>query len=452
MPETRPTDLITCFYEDCVPLFYRRRAYVSARPDVVSAAGELWRYRDYHANPRCSTVEVPRGPLPFSSEWESIRKASTDVAKKHGISARRLQEFIRLAGVTYRSQRGTGLAGKLFEVIFYTRYRPRRHASMNEVFSLRVFAPAPLSFSCGNSIAAFTKSQDVVKHVLLFLLRYIIFAMGVPIRLTPCKVSPSCPNYFNLAEMPLREVPRPPLAQSLEDIIEYGFGESSIEEDASQLEASLPLYVPSEAARDFVSEFIEELPQNEVRVGCSENPMELYGALEGLTPESTACLERGALSGRCSDAQSCFFNNYCRFMKDRYYVCEGQKAIIHFRDYAKSAGYIVTPTGDTGDVEMPTWFWANGYFKVPLTTPAVAIVERTRFSDTAITAEVEANYSAFFTNPRSVAKEMAKQVLSPWAPPTSELFKTFPFQTTAFQLGVIPMTFYDLLSWVWWSK
>ncbi|MGC9113462.1 hypothetical protein, partial [Acidilobus sp.] len=136
----------------------------------------------------------------------------------------------------------------------------------------------------------------------------------------------------------------------------------------------------------------------------------------------------------------------------RYYACSQEKAIIHFRDYAKSAGYIVTPTGDTGDVEMPTWFWANGYFKVPLTTPAVAIIERTRFSDTAITAEVEANYPAFFTNPRSVAKEMAKQVLSPWAPPTSELFKTFPFQTTAFQLGVIPMTFYDLLSWVWWSK
>jgi len=121
---------------------------------------------------------------------------------------------------------------------------------------------------------------------------------------------------------------RPPFSEVYKDIIDKYLdviyntpAEREIAAiDRQKLTEEVPLGYPTEVAEEIVDTFIENLSVTEIRVGCTENPFELYPMLRGVERPTQDCLEKGAISGRCDDVETCLGDTYCPFIGSQLYT------------------------------------------------------------------------------------------------------------------------------------
>jgi len=155
MPSAPTADFVRCYYEDCVPPRVKRSAFADlegpAGEERIRAAGEIWKYRDYTKNPGCRLEGFPMAPIAPEvrkvTTFMGADKAYREIGSKYHIAHGRLHELARWTGITYTVHRRVGVAGKMFGLFFYTRYR--RHSArgspkdLNEVFTLTALHAGP---------------------------------------------------------------------------------------------------------------------------------------------------------------------------------------------------------------------------------------------------------------------------------------------------------------------
>jgi len=473
MPSAPIADFVRCLYEDCVPADKKQSAYASLEGTEgekrVRAAAEIWKYRDHTKNRRCRLgglgVRLIAPNVRKLTKFMGTDKAFREIGSKYHISHARLEVLARWTGITYTVKEEVGVAGKMFGLFFYTRYR--RHSArgspmdLNEVFTLRLYTPAPLTFTCDNSIASADIDQPTLRELVRALLLRIMVMPSGNLYIRPLEVTPDCPD-------PRRQVfggglnwGRPPFSEVYKDIIDkylnlyYGTtAEGKIEAiDRQMLTEEIPLGYPSDVAKIIVDEFIENLSVTEIRVGCTENPFELYPMLRDVERPTQDCLEKGAVSGRCDTVEECLRGMYCPFIGFHSYIRSGTELTLDVsKGMAWSHGTVAT-----ANIYAPVWLWANGYIKVPLTMPTIAVIERARFSDanmaatfleyTQITKGLPFEKAA--VHPTAFARALVRSFIEPFAPDVQEVFNKPPFLMSSFEAGILPYTFYDLLGYLW---
>jgi hypothetical protein len=281
------------------------------------------------------------------------------------------------------------VAGKLFGIFFYTRYR--RHSArgsprdLNEVFTLRLYTPAPLTFTCDNSIASYRVEQSKLRELVRNLLLSIMVIPGGNLYIRPLGVGPDCPDPRLQVFGEGAEWGEPPFSWAYTGIIntylERIHNTPAEEEmkaiDKQKLTEEIPLGYPTKVAEEIVDIFIDNLSISEIRVGCVENPFELYAMLTGVERSTQDCLEKGAVSGRCDAVVECLRDRYCPFMKANTHIADNTGLTLDVsKGIAWSHGTIAM-----ANIYAPVWVWANGFLKVPLTMPTIAVIERACFSD-----------------------------------------------------------------------
>jgi len=473
MPSAPTADFVRCFYDDCVPEDVKRAAYASLEGSIgeerVRAAAEIWRYRDHTKNPDCRLEGLPMPPIASDvrnlTTFMRADDAFREIGSKYRISHARLQELARWTGITYTAQGRVGVAGKMFGIFFYTRYR--RHAArgspkdLNEVFTLRLYTPAPLTFSCDNSIAAAEVDQPTLRRLVRTLLLSILLRPSGALYIRPLEVSPDCPDprrqvfggglewgappfsevYRGIIDAYLREIYNTPAEREIEAI------------DRQKLTEEVPLGYPTDVAEAIVDTFIENLSVTEIRVGCTENPFELYPMLRGVERPAQDCLEKGAVSGRCDTVEECLRDRYCPFIGFHSYIWPGTELTLDVsKGMAWSRGTVAT-----ADIYAPAWLWANGYIKVPLTMPTIAVIERARFSDANMAATLleythmtkRLPFEEAVGRPTAFARALVRSFIEPYSPDVQEVFNKPPFLMSSFEAGILFYTFYDLLGYLW---
>jgi len=135
MPSAPTADFVRCLYEDCVPPRVKMVAFADLEGSVgeerVRAAAEVWKYRDYTKNPDCRLEGLPMAPI--APEVRNITtfmgadRAYREIGRRYHIAHGRLHELARWTGITYTVHGRVGVAGKMFGLFFYTRYR--RHSA-----------------------------------------------------------------------------------------------------------------------------------------------------------------------------------------------------------------------------------------------------------------------------------------------------------------------------------
>jgi len=485
MPSAPVADFVRCYYEDCVPPKVKRVAFADLEGPLgeerVRAAAEIWRYRDHTKSPDCRLEGLPMPPIAPEARnvttFMGADRAYREIGRRYHIAHGRLYELARWTGITYTAHGRVGVAGKVFGLFFYTRYR--RHAargspqSLNEVFTLRLYTPAPLSFTCDNSIAAAEIDQPTLRRLVRTLLLSIMLRPSGALYIRPLEVSPECPDPRRQVFGGGLEWGAPPFSEVYKDIIDTYLSviyntpaEREIEEiDKQKLTEDIPLGYPTEVAEEIVDTFIENLSMTEIRVGCTENPFELYPMLTGVERPALDCLEKGAVSGRCDDVEKCF----CPPEKVNFYECLKEKycPFIGFHSYIRpdtgltldvSKGMAWSRgTVATADIYAPAWLWANGYIKVPLTMPTIAVIERARFSDANMTATFleythmtkRLPFEEAVGRPTAFARALVRSFIEPYAPDVLEVFNRPPFLMSSFEAGILFYTFYDLLGYLW---
>ena len=473
MPSAPIADFVRCYYDDCLPPRVKRSAFADLEgtegEERVRAAGEIWKYRDHTKNRRCRLEGFPMAPIAPNvrklTKFMRVKDAYTEIGSKYHISHARLEVLARWTGITYRAQKKVGVAGKMFGLFFYTRYR--RHSArgspknLNEVFTLRLYTPAPLMFTCDNSIASAEVDQPTLRKLVRTLLLNIQLRPSGDLYIRPLEVSPECPDPRLQISGGGLEWGAPPFSEVYKDIIDkylnfiYGTtAEGEIEAiDRQKLTEEIPLGYPTAVAEEIVDEFIENLSVTEIRVGCTENPYELYPMLENIEREAQDCLEKGAVSGRCDDVKGCLGDRYCPFIGYHSYIWPGTELTLDV-----SKGMVWSHgTVATANIYAPVWLWANGYIKVPLTMPTIAVIERARFSDanmattfleyTQITKRLP--FEEAVGRPTAFARALVRSFIEPYSPDVQEVFNKPPFLMSSFEAGILPYTFYDLLGYLW---
>jgi len=473
MPSAPTADFVRCYYEDCVRPRVKQSAYADLEGRIgeerVRAAAEIWKYRDHTKNRSCRLEGLPMAPI--ASNVRSITKfmgaddAYREIGSKYHMSHARLEVLARWTGITYTVKEKVGVAGKMFGIFFYTRYR--RHSArgspkdLNEVFTLRLYTPAPLTFTCDNSIASAEIDQPTLRRLVRTLLLSIMLRPSGALYVRPLEVTPDCPDPRRQVFGGGLEWGRPPFSEVYKDIIDTYLdviyntpAEREIAAiDRQKLTEEVPLGYPTEVAEEIVDTFIENLSVTEIRVGCTENPFELYPMLENIERPTQDCLEKGALSGRCDTVKQCLGDMYCPFIGYHSYIRSGTELTLNVsKGMAWSRGTVAT-----ADIYAPTWLWANGYLKVPLTMPTIAVIERARFSD-ANMAAVFLEYTQITKRlpfeeavgrPTAFARALVRSFIEPFAPDVLEVFNKPPFLMSSFEAGILPYTFYDLLGYLW---
>jgi len=473
MPSAPILDFVRCYYEDCVLPEVKQSAYASLEGDVgeerVKAASEIWKYRDHTKNPDCRLEGFPMAPIA-----PEVRKVTTfmrtddayeKIGSEYHMSHSRLEVLARWTGITYTAQERVGVAGKMFGLFFYTRYR--RHSArgspkdLNEVFTLRLYTPAPLTFTCDNSIASAEIDQPTLRKLVKTLLLSIMLRPSGALYIRPLEVSPECPDPRRQVFGGGLEWGAPPFSEIYKDIIDTYLSliyntpaEGEIEAiDRQKLTEEIPLGYPTEVAETIVDTFIENLSVTEIRMGCTENPFELYPMLRGVERPTQDCLEKGAVSGRCDTVVECLRDRYCPFIGYHSYIRPGTELTLDVsKGMAWSRGTVAT-----ANIYAPVWLWANGYIKVPLTMPTIAVIERARFSDanmaatfleyTQITKGLPFEKAA--VHPTAFARALVRSFIEPYSPDVQEVFNKPPFLMSSFEAGILPYTFYDLLGYLW---
>jgi len=473
MPSAPIADFVRCYYEDCVRPEVKQSAYADLEGTEgekrVRAAAEIWRYRDHTKNRSCRLGSLGVRPIAPNvrkvTKFMGADKAYREIGSRYHISHARLEVLARWTGITYTVEKEVGVAGKMFGIFFYTRYR--RHSArgspkdLNEVFTLRLYTPAPLTFTCDNSIASAEIDQPKLRSLVRTLLLSIMVMPSGKLYIRPLEVTPDCPD-------PRRQVfggglnwGRPPFSEVYKDIIDkylslyYGTNaEGKIEAiDRQMLTEEIPLGYPSDVAETIVDEFVENLSVTEIRVGCTENPFELYPMLENIERPTQDCLEKGAISGRCDTVVECLRRMYCPFIGFHSYIQPDTGLTL---DVSKGMVWS-NGTVATANIYAPTWLWANGYIKVPLTMPTIAVIERARFSDASM-GNVFLEYSQITKRlpfeeavgrPTAFARALVRSFIEPFAPDVLEVFNRPPFLMSSFEAGILPYTFYDLLGYLW---
>jgi len=391
--------------------------------------------------------------------------AYREIGSKYHMSHARLEVLARWTGITYTVKEKVGVAGKMFGIFFYTRYR--RHSArgspkdLNEVFTLRLYTPAPLTFTCDNSIASAEVDQPTLRRLVRTLLLSIMLRPSGALYVRPLEVTPDCPDPRRQVFGGGLEWGVPPFSEVYKDIIDTYLdviyntpAEREIAAiDRQKLVEEVPLGYPTEVAEEIVDTFIENLSVTEIRVGCTENPFELYPMLENIERPTQDCLEKGAISGRCDTVKQCLGDMYCPFIGYHSYIWPGTELTLNVsKGMAWSNG-----TAATANIYAPTWLWANGYIKVPLTMPTIAVIERARFSD-ANMAAVFLEYTQITKRlpfeeavgrPTAFARALVRSFIEPFAPDVLEVFNKPPFLMSSFEAGILPYTFYDLLGYLW---
>jgi len=144
---------------------------------------------------------------------------------------------------------------------------------------------------------------------------------------------------------------------------------------------------------------------------------------------------------------------YCPFIGYHSYIHSGTELTL---DVSKGMAWS-NGTAATANIYAPTWLWANGYIKVPLTMPTIAVIERARFSDASM-GNIFLEYAQMtkrppfeeaVVHPTAFARALVRSFIEPFAPDVSNYFKTPPFLMSSFETGILPYTFYDLLGYLW---
>ena len=473
MPSAPIADFVRCYYDDCLPPRVKRSAFADlegpAGEERVRVASEIWKYRDYTKNPDCQLEGFPMPPIA-----PDVRKITTfmrtddayeKIGSEYHISHSRLEVLARWTGITYTAQERVGVAGKMFGIFFYTRYR--RHSArgspkdLNEVFTLRLYTPAPLTFTCDNSIASAEVDQPTLRKLVKTLLLSIMLRPSGALYIRPLEVSPECPDPRRQVFGGGLEWGAPPFSEIYKDIIDTYLSliyntpaEGEIEAiDRQKLTEEIPLGYPTEVAETIVDTFIENLSITEIRMGCTENPFELYPMLRGVERPTQDCLEKGAVSGRCDTVEECLGDTYCPFIGVHSYIRPGTELTL---DVSKGMAWS-NGTAATADIYAPAWLWANGYIKAPLIMPAIAVIERARFSDANMAATLmeythmtkRLPFEEAVGRPTAFARALVKSFIEPYSPDVSEFFRRPPFLMSSFETGILFYTFYDLLGYLW---
>jgi hypothetical protein len=208
-----------------------------------------------------------------------------------------------------------------------------------------------------------------------------------------------------------------------------------------------------QAMEDMVEAFTEELPTAEIKVGCAENPPELYSYLQypGELNETvngrpaSSFIERGGLSGSCYDLSRNLNDIYCKALGPHFPIDTGTPINMKFGSGFKWAREAL----GSEVINVPVWLWANGFLKVPLVTPALAMVERMHFSDSTLISDIELNWARAQAEPRQYARELVHSFIDPYEPEIERAIIERPFNYGLIQTGAIPLTFYDLLGYIW---
>jgi hypothetical protein len=473
MPSAPIADFVRCYYEDCVRPEVKQSAFADlegpAGEERVRAAAEIWKYRDHTKNRSCRLEGFPMAPIAPDvrniTTFMRVKDAYTEIGRKYHMSHSRLEVLARWTGITYTAQERVGVAGKLFGLFFYTRYR--RHSArgspkdLNEVFTLRLYTPAPLTFTCDNSIASAEIDQPTLRKLVRTLLLSIMLRPSGALYIRPLEVSPDCPDPRRQVFGGGLEWGAPPFSEVYKDIIDKYLSfiyntpaEGEIEAiDRQKLTEEIPLGYPTEVAETIVDTFIENLSVTEIRVGCTENPFELYPMLRGVERQTQDCLEKGAVSGRCDTVRECMGDTYCPFIGVHSYIRPDTGLTL---DVSKGMTWS-NGTAATANIYAPTWLWANGYIKVPLTMPTIAVIERARFSDANMAATLleytqmtkRLPFEEAVGRPTAFARALVRSFIEPFAPDVLEVFNKPPFLMSSFEAGVLPYTFYDLLGYLW---
>ncbi len=458
---------VSCYYDNCVPPEERARAVRTSRKDYVEALTKvsLLRFPLSSSKP-LSSLKPPFSYTPFSDICISMKRAYMEVAKRYHISARRLSYFSRFSNVFYPTtftyttktgkitKRKSYIAnGKLMELIFYTRYKRLKSKSMNEVFAFRLWTPVPLNFSCADSIIAFYSNAGFNHYVKSLLLKLLSFSIFIVVGRAELNFENNNPCVFRLPEWVKlygASSHGSPMTKAMRDVVSYGLGKVSIEEDIEMLKEAMPETFTSVYSRDIISDFVRQFPTSDVRVGCRELNAQLFDLAKGIPQKLTNALQLSWLNDNCSTAVDMLSFNYCKMMPSVYVLPNPD----HYYLMIKSTGNIsygkMEERPSPAIIVMPLYTWANGVIKYPLEAPSIGFVERMRFSNTDI-------YAFFEEIPHFIAREKPKDVIkhiynatiSYLVPPEKYSRASEHFKNEYFESVIVPLNFYNLANYLW---
>ena len=441
-------DYVSCYYDECVPPEDRRRAYASARLDVVRYAAELWRVRAPEAeSPAASGLPVFPGYSRPRLRFLAGRELYKYVRDTYHRSPRRLLAFMYLSNMYYHNNYGEiVLNGKLLEIILYTRYRRTKARSRNDVFSLRMWVPVPINFTCENTVvryATHAAARHYLRQLALALLSRVIWPAAGRVVFDPMACEARRPNYSECIKVYGQAAPDSPLAEAYRLAATVGQGNVSVDEDRERIaEAIYPTYYAPEIEA-LLEDFEEVLAINDVLAGCRELPPEVKPFDRAASARVLSAFERAWLSGRCHDVSQALGLSYCGIAGSYYMYPTGAAARkLRLPQVGHVRGTYIGGFTRIGIIEYPYALWAQGSLKASLLAPVLAFVERVTFTEGALE---EALLSAGPAPPAEAVRRIYEAVVGSLAPPDRLASIADSLRSETFEAVLIPLNFYDLV-------
>lgn len=437
-------DYVSCFYDNCVPPEDRRRAYASARLDVVRAAAGLWRVRAPEAeSPAASGLPTFPGYARPRLRFLAGRELYRYVRDTYHLSPRRLLAFMYYSNMYYRNRYGEiVLNGKLLEVILYTRYRRTRARSRNDVFSLRLWVPVPLDFTCANTVvryAAHAAARHYLRELAVALLSRVLWPAAGRVAFDPAACEARRPNFSECVRVYGQAATDSPLSEAYRLAATVGEGNVPLYEDQAMVAEAAQFTYYSSMLEDLVEDFEEALAVNDVLAGCRELPPEVGPFDRRASARVLAAFERAWLSGRCAEALRALGPPYCSEAAG-YYVYPAR--VLRLYQVGHVRGASVGDFDRAGVIEYPYALWAQGSLKSPLLAPVLAFVERVTFTDSALSMALEA---ARPLPPAEAVRQIYEAVVGSLAPSERLASIAEALRSETFEAVLIPLNFYDLI-------
>lgn len=440
-------EYVLCYYEDCVPAQERRRAYMSVRTDVMLAASQLWRVRaPTNMGDPLAGLGAPVAYRPPPLSFEPVRGMRRYVERAFHVSGRRTLAFADMTNMAFRNAEGElMLNGKLLELIFYTRYRRRRAESRNDVFSLRLWVSVPLTMTCDHTIARFAAKGTVQRYLAQLverLLSLVMWPIFTVLTFDAMRCNPERPNYSECILRRGSAPTRSPLSQAYIDVIEKGFGAIPVTTDVERIESELPSTLASAEAKDLITDFIDSLPTNEIRVGCRELPPETTYFDRKARAKVIRAFQRAWLSGRCYMVSQALGAPVCDVAQEYYLFPSASQHYMRFYNVMGLRGRLLRVSQRFGAILYPYSLWAQGSLKAPLLAPTLAFIERVNFQDASLGMVFSENA---LQPPAELVRQIYEAAVGTLVPPRRYARIANELRTETFEPVFIPVNFYDLI-------
>ena len=441
---------ISCFYDNCVSLENKRKAYRDVRQDVLDALSDLWQVR-IPVNAQELFYKIPPflNKIVYPQVYLSEKMLRKYIKNTYHISQYRAVNFSLFSNLMfYNTFKQFSFNGNIMEVIFYTRYRRRKAQSYNEIFALRLWIPVPLNMSCKDTIIKYAKDvsfQEYVKKIISRLIYFSIFSLSGTIELNAKGINTYKPMPSQAIKVYGQINNQSPLGLALKSVFDVVGTSTTLQEDIERLRDMIPSYFTSEETEDLIRDFIEYLPATEIRIGCRLLGADILNLIRKIDKKFKYAMQLAYIDNSCNNALNMLSSDYCSYMNNYYMYPNENNLKLTLRTMGEFTNAEISFRKDAGKIIYPLGIWANGLLKQSLLMPTLAFIERMRFSQGAV-------YEFFEKESKQPPREIINQIYDSTINNllVSKEFKLSAeaFRNEYFEVVVIPLNFFDYLNYL----